>query len=623
MSEISPQVQPRRSIRRLLIVGSTGVSLLMLLAGSVLLWQVNRLSIAAAAFQQANAQAKAALKAQQASTDLIATVSQLLPLEDAEIFEAELSDVLANLYTSRDELVMFADPASDNPINQEISRAVTTIDSLIGIAETMLNQANMEQWPSARIRMGILIRDQQLFANQTNQLVEQTNQTEIQSAQQLTSARRAAVLYPALALGIATALVILMSLRVRQNIIAPITQLTSVVSQIATGALDQRTGITSEDEFGQLGQAFNHMADQIQTAHAELEGRVAERTRQLERRAIQLQAAAEVGHAAVTIRDLDALLSQVTHLISDRFGFYHAGVFFIDDQGEFAVLRAANSEGGQRMLARGHKLKVGQVGIVGHVTAHLEPRIALDVGQDAVYFDNPDLPETRSEMALPLMIGGKLLGALDVQSKRAAAFSDEDVAVLQVLADQVAVAIENARLFTDNQEALEATRRAYGELSRASWGELLRTQSQLGFIASSTQETSLANEEWTPDMIAARNSGDITHADSHTMSIPIVLRDQVLGIVRLKKPSDAPAWTTDEINLMNNLIDQLEIALESARLYRDTQRRAERERMVTEITTKIRSTTDPKIMVQTAINELREALQAQRGQMVIRPIEPE
>ncbi|MBC8497057.1 MAG: GAF domain-containing protein [Anaerolineales bacterium] len=362
---------------------------------------------------------------------------------------------------------------------------------------------------------------------------------------------------------------------------------------------------------------------ELQNIRESLEASVADRTRDIERRAVQLQTAAEVGRAATTIRNFDELLSQVTHLISDRFGFYHTGIFLLNELRDYAVLRAANSEGGQRMLARGHRLKIGEVGIVGYVTSQREPRIALDVGKDAVFFDNPDLPETRSEMALPLIVGGELLGTLDVQSKHEAAFSSEDVAILQVLADQVAIAIENAHLFTEHQVSLEATRRAYGDLSKASWGEFLRTEAELGFLSTLTQDVIPTSAEWTPSMIEASQRGEIVQVDEQTIAIPIILRDQVLGVVRLEKPDNANPWNQEEINLMDTLIDQLEVALESARLYRDTQQRAERERLVTDITTKIRATTNPQVMLQTAVSELRQALKAQRAQMVIQPTKQE
>ncbi len=128
----------------------------------------------------------------------------------------------------------------------------------------------------------------------------------------------------------------------------------------------------------------------------------------LQRRAIQLQTAAEVSRDASAVRDLPELLNRIVTLIRDRFGFYHAGIFLLDDAQEYAVLQAASSEGGRRMLARGHRLTVGETGIVGYVTGTGEARIALDVGEDAAFFDNPDLPATRSEMALPRVRGQSL-----------------------------------------------------------------------------------------------------------------------------------------------------------------------------------------------------------------------
>ncbi|MEA2007664.1 MAG: GAF domain-containing protein, partial [Chloroflexota bacterium] len=337
----------------------------------------------------------------------------------------------------------------------------------------------------------------------------------------------------------------------------------------------------------------------------------------LEHRAVQLQVAAEIGHAAATIRDMEDLLPQITHLISGRFDFYHTGIFLIDETGEYATLQATNSEGGQKMLAKGHRLKIGEVGIVGYVTAKREARIALDVGEDAAFFDNPDLPETRSEMALPLIAGDELLGAIDVQSKRESAFSPEDITVLQTLTDQIAIAIENARLLAGRQEALESVQRAYGERSHEAWGELLRAQPELGFISTLTREHLPATGDWEPGMLETAQRGEITTIDKRTIAIPIILRDHVLGVVRLQKPKTADPWNNAEIELMDTLIDQLEVALESARLYRETQQRAERERLVTDITTKIRSTTNPEQMLKTAVDELKRALNANQAHFVI------
>jgi len=355
-------------------------------------------------------------------------------------------------------------------------------------------------------------------------------------------------------------------------------------------------------------------AAELEEQRGRLEETVEGRTRDLARRARYLEATAEVARGATAVLDLQALLSRVVSLISERFGFYHTGIFLLDPTGEWAVLQAASSEGGQRMLARGHRLKVGEVGIVGYVTGKGKPRIALDVGKDAVYFDNPDLPDTRSEMALPLRARGEIIGALDVQSKEPAAFSDEDMAVLQTLADQVAMAISNARLFQQAQESLEVERRAYGELSRQAWRELIHIRPDLGFV-SDERGTSPAGDLWEPQMEAALKTGEITPGDGDgaDLAIPIKVRGQVIGVIDAHKPEDAGEWTAEEVALIQTLTEQLGVALESARLYQDARRGAVRERLTREITDKMRRVTDVEGIVQAAVDELFSALGTSRA----------
>ncbi|UCC89332.1 MAG: GAF domain-containing protein [Anaerolineales bacterium] len=404
---------------------------------------------------------------------------------------------------------------------------------------------------------------------------------------------------------------------VGQLLAGPVTRLTAVADRIGGGDLTAQAEVEAGDEIGTLAATFNHMTTRLRELITDLERQVAKRTRDLERRAVQLQAAAEVGQAATSIRELDQLLNQVTHLISERFGFYHVGIFLTDDTSEYAVLRAANSDGGQRMLARGHKLRVGQQGIVGYATGMGEPRIALDVGSDAMYFDNPDMPDTRSEMALPLVAGTRVLGALDVQSIEEAVFTQEDIEVLQILANQVAVAIDNARLFAEVQQALEAERRAYGELSRQAWEETLRARPDLGFC-SDERGVSIARDVWRPEMEQALRKGRTIQISnpksrqldaygkqtSSPLAVPIKVRGQVVGVLDTHKPGDADPWTPEEIDTLEHIIEQLGSALESARLYQDVQRSAARERLTREITDQMRRATSVDGIVQTTVDAL-------------------
>ena len=362
-------------------------------------------------------------------------------------------------------------------------------------------------------------------------------------------------------------------------------------------------------ELGLLAKRLMDLSINMQSMLTELEQRVVERAHELELRAVQLKAAADVGKAITSVRNLSELLQQTTVLINERFNYYHVGIFLLDERKEYAILSASNSEGGKSMLEKKHQLKVGETGIVGYVTQNARARIALDVGTDAVYFDNPDLPSTRSEMALPLVASGQILGALDVQSTQPQAFSDEDVATLQILADQLAVAIQNANLFNETEKALEAARQVYGDLSRDAWRKVLRSQPRIGFLATPPGIIQTENEVLEPSLSKAFETGDIVYNDDGlTISIPIKVRGQSIGAIRLKKPEISEAWTQDETNLAISLSDQLSGALESARLYRESQQRAARESLVSDISARISATSRVESIIRETVQELGQTL---------------
>ena len=348
----------------------------------------------------------------------------------------------------------------------------------------------------------------------------------------------------------------------------------------------------------------------LEEQRGHLEEQVAERTADLASRSAQLEAAAQVAREAVGIRDVEQLLAETVNLISERFGFYHTGLFLLDESGEYAVLRAASSEGGRRMLARGHRLQVGQEGIVGHVTGAKRARIALDVGEDAVFFDNPDLPRTRSEAALPLLAGEQVLGVLDVQSTEREAFGEADVTVLQTLADQVAIAISNARLVRQVQESLEMERRAYGQMSMEAWRNLIREGIGLG-QRYDPQRILPDGGPRREEMVQAEKegrSGAGQDGPGATMAIPLKVREQVIGVLDAYKPSGTGEWTDDEVALFQALVDQLGMALDSARLYQDAQRRATQDRVLGEVSGRMRETLDMDAVIKTAVREIGEAL---------------
>jgi Signal transduction histidine kinase, nitrate/nitrite-specific len=413
----------------------------------------------------------------------------------------------------------------------------------------------------------------------------------------------------------------------------PIIHLTATAEKIAQGNLDIQAKIETNDEIGTLSNAFNIMTGQLRSFINELEERVRARTRELAEqndtlkyKTNQLQTVSDVARGIATTQDLENLLERVTSLVSERFNFYHVGIFLIDDKGEYAVLRAANSDGGKRMLARQHKLKVGQVGIVGYVTGHGVPRIATDVGVDSVYFNNLDLPLTRSEMALPLKIGEQIIGALDVQSTKSNAFSDEDIDLFTTLSDQVAIAIYNNRLYADTAHALEEMQSLHRQYLSQEWNRELSGQKYQSYVYTvsglTVQEPVMLPEIQTAiqtgKAVINSDTGENGKSEFTSMSVPINLRGETLGVIHLQdRAEQSKEWSEEELGAVQAVADQIAQNIENARLFEQTLRRAERERKVLEITNKIRSTNDPQAMLKITVEELQRSLNASRAQVIL------
>jgi GAF domain-containing protein len=217
------------------------------------------------------------------------------------------------------------------------------------------------------------------------------------------------------------------------------------------------------------------------------------------------------------------------------------------------------------------------------------------VGADAAFFDNPDLPDTRSEMALPLRVGESVIGVLDVQSTEAEAFTDEDAAVLQSLADQIAVAIENARLYQQMEEAAEAERRARGEASRRTWETYLQQQQNLGFVKDNRTLRLLE------DAASGASSGRV-------VSVPVRVGDQEVAAIEIPFSEAQATWTAEQVSMLEALADQVGRALDRAQLYESTERTATRERVISESAARIRASLDMEVVLQTAVREVAESL---------------
>ena len=356
--------------------------------------------------------------------------------------------------------------------------------------------------------------------------------------------------------------------------------------------------------------------ERLRELNQSLENRVAERTVELslanqrnERRARQFEAVAKVARATTSIQDEDTLLSSLAHVISEQFGFYHVGIFLLDQEHEYAVLRASNSEGGRRMLARRHSLRVGQAGIVGYVAASGTPRIALDVELDTAFKNNPDLPNTHSEMALPLKTGNHIIGVLDVQSTEKNAFQAEDTEIFYTLADQVSIAIQNARSHEATHKLLDEAQKVSASYLKETWRLLQSEQKKIGYLVSDNTVRPLEKFVSNPYVNKTVFQGEMLVEDgtTATLAIPIRLRGEVVGVLDIHVPAGHD-WDSDEVDIAKAVADRLSLALESATLLQATQRRAEVERVIADISGKVSASINLRNVLQTAVEEIGHAL---------------
>ena len=408
---------------------------------------------------------------------------------------------------------------------------------------------------------------------------------------------------------------IIVSLGLGQIISAPVLRLTQTANQILEGDLTAQAKVTSKDETGTLAEAFNAVTTQLRQTLSGLEKTIEERTSELsiasqnnERRAKQFQSISQVARTISSTLDLESLLTQITTVISREFGFYHVGVFLLDTAKEYAVLSAANSEGGQKMLARSHRLKVGEKGLVGFVSGTGRPRVALDTGADAVFFNNPDLPDTRSEIALPLRAGENIIGILDVQSTEPNAFSQEDVNILSTLADQVSIAIQNARQNEQTQRALAESESLSRQFVQTGWSQFTRKQNILGIRHTGAKSTLLYSKKANDKNGASEITDQFKpKGRGAVLSIPIKLRGEIIGSVDVRAPENRQ-WDQDEMDIVSAIVERAAVAMENSRLLEEAQQRAFREQSISELSATISTYTDTEAILRATVNEIGQRI---------------
>lgn len=390
-----------------------------------------------------------------------------------------------------------------------------------------------------------------------------------------------------------------------------------------------------------------------QVAGAIYNTRLLEEVRQ---RAVQLQTVAEISREVSSSLIVDNLLRQAVHLIRERFNFYHAAVFLVDAAEEYAIIREATGEAGAQLVRSGHRLAVGSKSIVGTAAKRKEPLVVNDTAKDPNYYPNPLLPETKAEAAIPLRVSDRVLGVLDVQSTHPYAFSEETIKIIQILADQLAVAVVNSELFAEAQERLSQHRLLHHITSAAASSvsiedalfnavqglQVTMGGDQVSILLADRERKELEvkasvgypNDEsarlkipfdvgitgWVAAHRQAQRLGDVTRDSRYIsvnnkirseLAIPLIYRNEVLGVLNVESPRPN-AYTESDEEMLGTLAGSLAAIIAHSRLLEQFRNQVERERLLYEISNRLRRTTNSEKIVAITASEIGKALAARQ-----------
>ncbi|MCG3208698.1 MAG: hypothetical protein FOGNACKC_02310 [Anaerolineae bacterium] len=455
------------------------------------------------------------------------------------------------------------------------------------------------------------------FAGDSGTQLEAVVLSPVSELQQLTQNLRNQISWVALGVIILGALLLYIILRYLVN--RPLGAVMAGVETIAAGDLSQSVPVQSQDELGQLGAAFNNMAEQLRDLVGSLEQRVLARTQRLE-------TVASMGERLSAILSVDQLLVELVNKVKESFNYYHVHVYMLDSAGEYLVMREGYGMAGAQMKASGHRIELrAQTSLVARAARTGEVVKIDNVRGEPDWLPNPLLPNTYSEMAVPIIVENQVVGVLDVQSDRIAGLDESDASLLRSLANQVAVTINNARLFQQMQQAHAEAEELNRRLTREAWQNIGAQTQTTGYVFTKAGAAP-APTEWLPAMERAVQSRQLTQAtgstnggDSHqktaTVAVPLTLRGEVIGVIGIERPVDRQ-WSPDEITTVQSISEQVTLALDAARLARETERAAWRDHIVSESTAKVWSSSEIDDVMKIAVAQLAETLRA--SEVVIR-----
>jgi GAF domain-containing protein/HAMP domain-containing protein len=613
------------ALRTRLLLGLGLALCLLSLAGAFLFWQLSLLRQTLDSVDGERARLTLALDVDQQVTSLVVAVQSQMETESERLKET-IQPLIGALASQRERLYDEAarlDP--QDPTRQSLEKLAASLDNVIRIGNELVQAAQQARWEEVRAHDLALSESYGRFRSNLDRLIAATSEA-LAAADALAGAVTNRLLYVSIPMiGLAILVTATLGPAAVYRLVRGIERLDAAAQKLAEGRFDERVPTIGMHELGTLADSFNAMARELQGLYAELGRRVEERTQRLD-------AVAEVSRAATVVLDPQRLIWQVVELVRDRFGLYYVGLFLLDESGRFAVLRAGTGRAGRRMIEQGHRLEVGGSSMIGQCVARNEAGVQLDVGETAVRFDNPLLPATRSELALPLRSRGQVIGALTVQSKEETAFDQADIAALQTMADQVAVAIDNARLLTDAQAAIQELEAAQLRYLGQAWQSYVRHRTIRGYARTSGGMVVL-DEQVLPEVRQAvnaeraviargqrpwfyRQESDSSRsteplADPTTVTAlvtPITYQSHTIGAMGVRDPEGSRMWTEADIEMTQAISEQFAQAAENLRLIENTQHRESLERVTREMTEDIRTAVSVQDAVQRTLSRLGEAI---------------
>ncbi len=561
------------TIRTQLLLGSSIIVLLLIITATVLGMQSSRVIGRMNDLQLMQVQTLAALDVSADSTLISSSINRLAPRQDNNTIQQEVGTAYADLQTDRDTLnVIVQNMSPENPLYSHTTQLITLADDMIASAGAALQSADAGDWANVRARAAQLSRQQHNVLRETQQFMEAAKIAQAEKVLDIRVARGRELTAIALILLLAITVAVVITRRMLFWVARPIAELTAVATEVAAGNLNQHVSVRTGNEVGQLARAFNTMTQRLRDLVSTLEYRIQERTRALE-------VSMEISSQITMLQDRQSLLRYVVNRIHHGYDLYHTHIFMIDPETDDLVLAAGYGDVAQQMLAENYRMKRG-MGIVGTVASTNEPFLSNNVLNLLNYVPHPLLPNTRSELAVPLRVGNRVVGVLDIQSDREEHFKPEDMTLMQSLADQTAVALQNIQLLEEMRDTLKQVERLNRQLTQSTWAQFGDEVTTSGFRYRGGQRATITPESdaWLPLMGLAANRKKLVRQRTANgkyqrdeLAVPLKLRGEIIGYLGITR-DEASGWLEEEVEAVETVATQISMALENARLSREQEK---------------------------------------------------